>query len=70
MAPAEQSQATLIMSTSTLLSTLERLINSVGGHGSQLDYVLWYNYIPSEWASITFLVLFGLSTCAYVPFVQ
>ncbi|KAH9977085.1 RTA1 like protein-domain-containing protein [Lactifluus volemus] len=50
------------MSTSTLLSTLERLINSVGGHGNQLDYVLWYNYIPSEWASITFLVLFGLST--------
>ncbi|KAH9975497.1 RTA1-domain-containing protein [Lactifluus volemus] len=49
------------MSSSTLLSTLERFINS-GHGGTQVDYVLWYNYIPSEWASITFLVLFGLST--------
>jgi hypothetical protein len=34
----------------------------------QLEHRLWYNYVPSESASIAFLVLFGLSTCAYVPF--
>ena len=45
---------------------LEGLINSIGG--TQPEYVLWYNYVPSQWASNTFLVLFGLSTCVYVPF--
>jgi hypothetical protein len=56
------------MNTGTLLSTLEGLINTIN-NSNQLGYVLWYNYVPSEWASISFLVLFGLSTCAYVPFV-
>ncbi|KAH9977096.1 hypothetical protein BGW80DRAFT_1543183 [Lactifluus volemus] len=32
--------------------------------GIQLEHRLWYNYVPSESASIAFLVLFGLSTCA------
>jgi hypothetical protein len=24
---------------------------------------LWYNYVPTEWICIIFLVLFGVSTC-------
>jgi hypothetical protein len=55
------------MNTGTLLSTLEALVNNISISDNQREYVLWYNYVPSESASISFLVLFGLSTCAYVP---
>jgi hypothetical protein len=36
---------------------------------SDTQPLLLYHYIPSEWAAITFISLFGISTRMYVPFV-
>jgi hypothetical protein len=63
----QQSSPTTLQVIMYYRSLLEHSINS--SSVTQPKSVLQYGYVPSEWASYIFLLLFGLSTCAYVPFV-
>jgi hypothetical protein len=43
-----------------------------GSSNSTIDtsQQLQYNYVPTEWVAITFISLFGISTCMSAPFVS